>query len=214
MARRGARRDRPRKKRAVMVAPAAERRASSRFAPGLGSHVAAEARLCATAGAVVSGVSAAAANLSKVEKGELGLGEALKRTAVASATGGAQGAAVGATSGLMRAALRAAGMRRFARGTAPVAIAAGVLDIGVDGYQAVRGEITGGEFANRAAKTAVTTGASFAGAELGAAIGTVIAPGLGTMAGAMIGGVLGYVGGGKLFGAMKSDEPAPEPEPA
>ena len=181
---------------------------------GVGAHVAAEARLCATAGAVVGGVSAAASNFSKVEKGELGIGEAIGQTAVATAKSAGQGEAVGATAGLTRAVMRAAGMRGLARGMAPLAIAAGVLDIGVDGYRAAKGEISGDEFAQRAAKTAVTTGTSYAGAELGAAIGTVIAPGLGTMAGAMIGGVIGYVGGGKLVGAMRSDEPAPEPEPA
>ncbi|MBS2028528.1 MAG: hypothetical protein JST54_11545 [Deltaproteobacteria bacterium] len=197
-----------------MVAPKTEPRISSPFPPGLGSHVAAEARLCATAGAVVGGISAAASNLSKVGKGELGLGEALGRTAVEAATAGAHGAAVGATSGLMRAALRAAGMRGVARGMAPLAVAAGVLEIGSDGYKVAKGQLSGEAFAKRAAKTAVTTGTSYAGAEVGAAIGTIIAPGLGTMAGALIGGMVGYVGGGKLFAAMRNEEPEPAPEPA
>lgn len=114
--------------------------------------------------------------------------EAVGRIVVDSAKAGARGAATAGATQVVRATATAALSKGTAtallRGSAPAAIAAGLVDLGVD---AINGDLT----AEKAAKTVGRTACGWAGAEGGAAIGTLICPGIGTVVGGLLGGLLG-----------------------
>ena len=78
------------------------------------------------------------------------------------------------------------------------AVVGGVALVGTtipDVVKFCRGDISGGELAEKATTNAAGVGGGWAGASTGAAIGSAICPGVGTV----IGGIIGGIGGG--FGA-------------
>lgn len=92
------------------------------------------------------------------------------------------------------------GLKRIfgALGRRPVVAAGTVLfaaDAAREGYRLVKGEIDGGEFAERVGGNAVGIVGAAAGSYIGAAVGTVAMPIVGTAVGSVIGGVVGGVGG-------------------
>lgn len=147
----------------------------------------------AKSGAMFSGGMSAATSAYKMLNGELSGVEATKAVVKETIVGGARSAAtavvaegvkVAATKTLSKAAAGA-----ILRGSGPMAVAGGVIDIVSD---ACKGELT----PKSAAKSALRAGGGWAGAEGGAVLGTAICPGIGTV----IGGLLGGIGGSMLAG--------------
>ena len=146
-------------------------------------------------GAVVGGSVSAVQAGYQLYQGELSTEEAMVEIGKGVATGAVQGAVVNAGGTLIKNGLVAAGKNGLARGSAPIAIAAGVVESGKDVYRYFDGEIDGEELAASVGKTTLKTGAMWAGAEGGAALGSMVCPGVGTVVGGLIGGLLG----GSLF---------------
>lgn len=157
--------------------------------------VKAEALAGAKTGAIIGGGISAISNAKQFYNGDKSLTDAAKDIA----TDTIKSAAAGATTNLTATAIKTAAPkilgsagRSIARGSAPVVIAAGVVECAV---LASKGELN----AKKAANVAGSSACAWAGAEGGALIGTAVAGPVGTVVGGIIGGLLGSFGFNSLF---------------
>jgi len=157
------------------------------------------AQQAAAVGGAVRGGLSALANGKAVWNGDKELGEAVVDVAVETGKGAAEGAAIALGAEAIKQGLTRAGARSLARGSAPVAVAMTVLDVGKDAVDLLRGDIDGEEFAVKSAKNVAKGGATWGGAEVGAALGTLIWPGPGTVVLGILGAIGGALTGGGLF---------------
>lgn len=88
------------------------------------------------------------------------------------------------------------------RGNVFGAVAALVVDQGVDTARLAAGDIDRDEYARRTAENVGSAGGSLGGTAAGAAIGTAICPGIGTVIGGVLGGLLGGFGGQRAARAV------------
>ncbi|MFI5297234.1 MAG: hypothetical protein ACHREM_03985 [Polyangiales bacterium] len=77
------------------------------------------------------------------------------------------------------------------RGNALTAVAALIVEQGLDTYRLAAGDIDGDEYGRRSVENVGSSGGGLGGAAAGAALGTAICPGVGTIVGGFIGGLLG-----------------------
>ncbi len=148
----------------------------------------------AKSGAAFSGAMSAATTAIKLVNGDLSASAAAKAVVTETIVGGARSAATALVAEGVKATakktLSTAAAGAILRGSGPMAVAGGFIDIVTD---ACKGELT----AKSAAKSATRAAGGWAGAEGGAALGSLICPGLGTL----IGGLIGGIGGSMLGGA-------------
>lgn len=148
----------------------------------------------AKSGAIFSGAVSTLTSAHKVFKGEMSAKEAAKTVVSETVAGGARSAVtVAMAEGMKTVAKRTltnSVATTFLRGSGPMAVAGGVVDIVSDAY---KGELT----VKSAAKSATKAAGGWAGAQGGAMLGTAICPGVGTI----LGGILGGMGGAILGGA-------------
>ncbi|MDP5171475.1 MAG: hypothetical protein NWR72_14615 [Bacteroidia bacterium] len=88
----------------------------------------------------------------------------------------------------------------FAKGSAMISVAYGVVDQGVDTYKYFQGELKEVEFKVQTSQNVGSTGGAIGGAAMGALLGSAV-PGLGTVMGAFL-GMLGSASGASLGKAI------------
>lgn len=147
----------------------------------------------AKSGAAFSGAMSTATSAFKLLNGDISASAAARTVATETIVGGARSAATALVAEGVKTAARktlsTATAGAILRGSGPMAVAGGLIDIATDAY---KGELT----VQSAAKSATRAAGGWAGAEGGAALGTIICPGLGTL----IGGIIGGIGGSMLGG--------------
>jgi hypothetical protein len=159
------------------------------------------------AGIIFGGAVSVTKNLHQVVSGGKEFHMAAKDVAIDVAIAGTSSAAIAATAEGIKFAAKATlpnVAKSFVKGSAPVVIASGLIELGVDAY---KGELT----AKTATVTVARTAGGWAGAEAGAvggaALGAFFAPvtaGVSIAVCAFIGGIAGGIGGS--FGAGKLAE--------
>jgi hypothetical protein len=168
---------------------------------------------CAGTSALIGGGIAAGcaiySGFSRFQDGEItGMeyaGEVVCGTAkTAAITGGTTAAALAIKEGgkALGKTLGSESLRRIAGSNAATAAAFGVVEVGMDAVNLVRGEITGSEFARKATATTGGAAGGLGGATGGAALGTLIFPGVGTAIGGFIGALAGGLGGRAIFDSI------------
>ncbi len=152
----------------------------------------------ALTGAVFGGGISVISNINSVcteqKSGSEAILDVVKDTSASALTG----AACAGGSVLIKQSLVKSGAQSLARGSAPVALAMGGVEVLSDFGRLASGSIDGEEFISRTGKTAVRTGTSWGGMELGSGIGTAICPGVGTVVGGLLGGIFGALFGNAL----------------
>lgn len=156
--------------------------------------VKAEAIAGAKAGAFIGGSISTISNAKDFFNGDKSLTDAAKDIATDTMKSAAAGATINLTATAVKTVapkiLGSAG-KSIARGSAPVVIAAGILECAV---LASKGELN----AKKAANVAGSSACAWAGAEGGALIGSVAGP-IGTIIGGIVGGLLGSFGFNSIF---------------
>lgn len=134
-------------------------------------------------------------NAKQLFNGDKNLTDAAKDIATDTIKSAAAGATINLTATAVKSAapkiLGSAG-KTLARGSAPVAIATGLVECAV---LASKGELT----TTKTAKVAGSTVSTWAAAEGGAILGTAVAGPVGTIIGGIVGGILGNLGFNSLF---------------
>lgn len=157
------------------------------------------------AGVIVGGAVSVAKNLRHVLSCEKGIHTAAKDVAIDVAIAGTSSAAIAATAEGIKFTVKSAFpnvAKSFIKGSAPVVIASGLVELGVDAY---KGELTAKTATITAARTAGGWAGAEAGAMGGAAVGTFLAPvtagvsvAVCAFIGGIVGGISGSLGAGKL----------------
>jgi len=156
------------------------------------SHQATKAALAeigqsAASGAIISAGFGFVMSAMSVAKGERKLQDAAVDLAGQTAGAAARSAATTGVAQVVRSSATATlgkSAGAFVRGSAPVAVAGAIVEMGID---ACKGELT----SEKAVKTTARAACGWAGAEGGAALGTLVCPGVGTLIGGVVGGILG-----------------------
>lgn len=141
----------------------------------------------AASGAIISAGFGLVAGAMKIANGERKFQEAAVDLVGQTAGAAARSAATTGVAQVVRSSAAATlgkSAGAFVRGSAPVAIAGAIVEMGID---ACNGELTSA----KAAKTTARAACGWAGAEGGAALGTLVCPGVGTLIGGVLGGILG-----------------------
>ncbi|MBQ7608608.1 MAG: hypothetical protein IJU76_11660, partial [Desulfovibrionaceae bacterium] len=153
----------------------------------IGDYAASSAAIDATVSCAESAIS----NFSKVQDGEISVGEYAATVACDTAAaltlkegGKALARQVGSTS-----------LKCLAGSNAATATAFGLVEVGKDAFDLACGKISGAEFGKR---TVGTVGGTVGGA----ALGTIICPGIGTAIGGVIGSMTGGLGGRSIGDAI------------
>jgi hypothetical protein len=158
-------------------------------------------------GIIISGAVSVTKNLHQVLSGGKEFHMAAKNVAIDVAIAGTSSAAIAATAESIKFVAKTTlpnVAKSFVRGSAPAAIASGLVELGVDAY---KGELTVKKSTITVARTAGGWAGAEAGAVGGAAVGAFFAPitaGVSIAVCAFIGGIAGGVGGS--FGAGKLAE--------
>ena len=170
------------------------------------THIQPEPRVTATqtvsgavkAGIIIGGAVSVTKNLHQVLSGGKEIHMAAKNVAIDVAIAGTSSAAIAATAEGIKFAVKSAlpnVAKSFVKGSAPVVIASGLVELGVDAY---KGELTVKKSTITAARTAGGWAGAEAGAMGGAAVGAFLAPitaGASIAVCAFIGGIAGGIGG-------------------
>ena len=156
-------------------------------------------------GVVVTGALSVTQNLHNVLTGKKKMHMAAKDIAVDVATASASSAVIAGTAEGIKLAAKTAlpnVAKSFVKGSAPVVIASGIVEVAVDAY---KGTLTPQSATVTAARTAGGWAGAEVGAASGAAVGTLLAPitaGLSipvlAFVGGLAGGIGGAIGAGKL----------------
>lgn len=157
------------------------------------------------AGVIVGGAVSVTKNLRHVLSCEKEIHTAAKDVAIDVAIAGTSSAAIAATAEGIKFTVKSAlpnVAKSFVKGSSPVAIASGLVELGVDAY---KGELTGKSATITAARTAGGWAGAEAGAMGGAAVGAFLAPvtagvsvAICAFIGGVAGGISGSLGAGKL----------------
>jgi len=163
------------------------------------------------AGVIIGGAVSVTNNLHQVLTKGKKANKAAKDIAIDVASAGVSSATIAATAEGLKFAVKSAlpsAAKSFTKGSAPVVIASGLVELGVDAY---KGELTAKKSAVTVAQTAGGWAGAEAGAMSGAAIGAFLAPataGASVAICAFIGGIAGGIGGslgaGKLAKLLMS----------
>ncbi len=157
------------------------------------------------AGVIAGGAISITQNLHQVLTGHKELKMAAKDVAIDVATAGATSAVIAGAAEGVKFAIKSTlpnVAKSFVKGSAPVVIASGVVELAVDAY---KGNLTAKTATITVARTAGGWAGAEAGAVGGAAVGAFLAPvtaGASVVAGAFIGGILGGISGALGFGKL------------
>jgi len=140
----------------------------------------------AMAGLVIGGAISGVKNTIAVLNQDLAVREAITNTAIDGGKSAVRSGITGAGGTVIRYGATKLGVKALSKSNIAVAVAAGVIDIGVSVYSFVKGEITAEELAERIGQTGTcTTYSLYTGAAAGAVLGPVGAV-MGSMAGYLI----------------------------
>jgi hypothetical protein len=168
----------------------------------------------AIAGGIASGCFSLATNIVAYTREQKTGAEVVADTAAATGKGVANGAAISGVSIVAKEGLKALGAKSLSNGSAPIAVAVAVVEIGKDAFRWANDDIDGNELAARAGGHVVKGGMAYAGGQVGAALGTAVLPGAGTVVGAIVGGLLGGLLGSRMPRRLPPALPGPSMPPA
>lgn len=148
----------------------------------------------ATRSALIGGAFSGFQNFKAVRDGHKNPKTAMLDTAKDTVTSGIDSGVKSVATIAVKEGLKRAGVRSFARGSGPAAIAMTGVDLAKDVGHYATGDIDGEELIVRSGKTVIRGAGTWGGAKAGAAIGTAICPGVGTIIGSVAGGIFASIG--------------------
>ena len=145
----------------------------------------------AAAGAIIGGTISVIKNSIALSRGELTVKEAIQQSGKDTAKASLKSGTVGVAGTAVRVGAKEMGLQALSKSNVATAVAAGLIESGVNVYKYAKGEITVEEAVEEIGKSGVSTISSI---YTGAAAGAVFGP-----AGLLVGSVAGYIVASNLY---------------